>query len=43
MNNTFSLKQTTKTGILDYNLIKHHYKLDLNAWLMKIKSANPGL
>ena len=40
MNNTFSLKQTSKTGNLDANLIARQCKLDIMARFMEIKSVN---
>ena len=43
MNNTYSLKQISKTSNLDGNLIIRQYKLDSRARLMKIKSVNPRL
>ena len=43
MNNTFSLEQISKTGSLDSILITRHYKLDLRARFMEIKSPNPKL
>ena len=43
MNNTFSLEQISKTGNLESNLILQHFKLDLTARFMEIKSVNPKL
>ena len=43
MNITFAFEQIYKTGDLDYNLRLRHYKLDLIASFMEIKSANPKL
>ena len=43
MNNTFSLEQLSKTGSLDSDSIMRHYKLDLMAKFMEIKSLNPKL
>ena len=43
MNNTFSLKQISKTGNLDANLILRQYKLDIMARFMETKSNNPKL
>ena len=43
MNNTFSLEQITKTSKFDSKLILRHYKLDLMATFMDIKSGNPKL
>ena len=43
MNNTFSLQQISQTGNVDSDLITRHYKLDLMARFMEIKSINPKL
>ena len=43
MNNTFSSQQIHHTGNLNSNLILRHYKRDLRAKFMEIKSVNPKL
>ena len=43
MNKTFSLKQISKTGNLDSNLILRQFQLDFLAKFMEIKSVNPNL
>ena len=43
MNNTFSLKQVSKTSNIVSNLILRQYKLDLMARFLKINSVNPNL
>ena len=43
MNNTFCLKQISKTGNLDANLISRQYKIGVTARFMEIKSVNPRL
>ena len=43
MKNNFSLKQISKTGNLDANLMSRQNKLDLMARFMDIKSVKPRL
>ena len=43
MNNSFSLKQLSRTGNLDSNLISRQFKLNLMADFMRIKIENPEL
>ena len=43
MNNTFSLQQISKTSNLDANLISRHYKLNLMAYVVRVKNENPNL
>ena len=43
MKNTFSLEELSKTSNLDAILISRHYKLDILAKFMEIKSANSRL
>ena len=43
MNNSFSLKQITKTGDLNADLIMRQNRLDRKAKLMEIKSINSKL
>ena len=41
MNNTFSLEQISRTGILDGNLILRQHELNLLARFMEIKLTSP--
>ena len=43
MNNTFYLEQIAKTGDLESDLIKRHYKFDKMAKFKEIKSINPKI
>ena len=43
MNNTFSLKQISKTRNIDANLIIREVKSDLMSRFLEIKSINPKL
>ena len=43
MNNSFSLQQLSRTGILEPNLISRQYKPDLMSKFMCIKFKNPKM
>ena len=43
MNNSFSLQQISRTSSFDANLISRHYKLNLMADFMRLKSENPEM
>ena len=43
LNNSFSLKQISKSGKLDFNLKSRQYKLNLLADFMRTKYENPKM